>query len=110
MPAVPDGVYRDSTRSTMVLHGHARPRCRIKNLRVALYVASPKNLRFEAVIPGPASARGYAFVMELSMSQRQAVTKKKAAAYKRATRADKSRILTSWSSSTAGTGTTPGPL
>ena len=27
------------------------------------------------------------------MSQRQAVTKKKAAAYKRATRADKSRIL-----------------
>jgi hypothetical protein len=38
-------------------------------------------------------ARDYAFVMELSMSQRQAVTKKKAAAYKRATRADKSRIL-----------------
>jgi hypothetical protein len=45
------------------------------------------------VIPGPATARDYAFVMELSMSQRQAVTKKKAAAYKRATRADKSRIL-----------------
>jgi hypothetical protein len=38
-------------------------------------------------------ARDYAFVMELSMSQRQAVTKKKAAAYKRATRADKTRIL-----------------
>jgi hypothetical protein len=31
--------------------------------------------------------------MELSMSQRQAVTKKKAATYRRATRADKSRIL-----------------
>jgi transposase InsO family protein len=45
------------------------------------------------VIPGPAMASGYAFVMELSMSQRQAVTKKKAAAYKRATRADKTRIL-----------------
>jgi len=45
------------------------------------------------VIPGPATATGYAFVMELSMSQRQAVTKKKAAAYKRATRADKTRIL-----------------
>jgi hypothetical protein len=28
MPAVPEGVYRDSTRVTMVLHGHARPRCR----------------------------------------------------------------------------------
>jgi hypothetical protein len=38
-------------------------------------------------------ARDYAFVMELSMSQRQAVTKKKATAYKRATRADKTRIL-----------------
>ena len=36
------------------------------------------------MIPGPATASGYAFVMELSMSQRQAVTKKKAAAYKRA--------------------------
>jgi len=45
------------------------------------------------VIPGLAMARGYAFVMELSMSQRQAVTKKLAAAYKRATRADKTRIL-----------------
>src|SRR5690625_3124680 len=31
--------------------------------------------------------------MELTMSQRQAVTKKKALAYKRANRADKSRIL-----------------
>ncbi|MHB8438678.1 MAG: DDE-type integrase/transposase/recombinase [Acidimicrobiales bacterium] len=45
------------------------------------------------MIPGPVTASGYAFVMELSMSQRQAVTKKKAAAYKRATRADKTRIL-----------------
>jgi integrase-like protein len=45
------------------------------------------------VIPGPATGRDYAFVMELSMSQRHAVTKKKAVAYKRATRADKTRIL-----------------
>jgi hypothetical protein len=45
------------------------------------------------VIPGPATASGYAFAMELSMSQRHAVTEKMAAAYKRATRADKSRIL-----------------
>jgi hypothetical protein len=45
------------------------------------------------VIPGPATGRDYAFVMELSMSQRQAVTKKKAAAYKRATRSEKTRIL-----------------
>jgi len=39
------------------------------------------------------AATGYAFVMELSMSQRQAVTQKKVAAYKRATRAEKTRIL-----------------
>ncbi len=45
------------------------------------------------MIPGPATGTDYAFVMELSMSQRQAVTKKTAAAYKRATRAEKSRIL-----------------
>jgi hypothetical protein len=36
---------------------------------------------------------GYASPMELSMSQRHAVTKKKATAYKRATRAGKSQIL-----------------
>ena len=45
------------------------------------------------MIPGSATGTDYAFVMELSMSQRQAVTKKKAAAYKRATRAEKTRIL-----------------
>jgi Integrase core domain len=36
---------------------------------------------------------GYASAMELSMSQRHAVTKKKATAYKRASRAGKSQIL-----------------
>ena len=45
------------------------------------------------MIRGPATAAGYAFVIELSMSQRQAVTKKKSAAYKAATRAEKTRIL-----------------
>jgi hypothetical protein len=63
------------------------------DLRVARYVASPKDLRFEAVTPGPSTASGYAFEMELPMRQRQAVTKKKAATDKRTTRADKPRIL-----------------
>lgn len=36
--------------------------------------------------------------MELTMSQRKAVTKKKALAYRAADRAGKSRILASWSS------------
>jgi hypothetical protein len=45
------------------------------------------------VIDGPVTARDAPRVMELSIGQRQAVTKKKVPAYKRATRSDASRIL-----------------
>lgn len=65
----------------------------MKNLRLHPYVATTRNLRFEAVIRRLEMAMGYASPMELSMCQRHAVTKKKETAYKRATRAGKSQIL-----------------
>jgi hypothetical protein len=64
-----------------------------QNLRLHPYVASTRNLRFEAVIRRLVTPMDYASGMELSMGQRQAVTKKKATAYKLATRAEKSRVL-----------------
>ena len=58
-----------------------------------LDLASPETLRFEVVIRGSVAATSYTLVMELSMGQRRASTKKFTMLSKRATRAIKSQIL-----------------
>ena len=63
----------------------------MRNLRVALYVASNKNLRFGVVSQDRHRIWVTPVSMELPMKQRQAVTKKKALTYRGADRAGRSR-------------------